>query len=205
RNLKRTIEELDGGLVLITDLADAYVISKHEWIFYSRFRFSSLMKETSQGWLFIYQHFSTPDTKAQEGETLGTEQITKENQQLRDAIKRRTVELENKSRELEIEAALERVRASAMSMRSSENFFEVIHVLREQMAALDEKELESIIIHIYEKGSEDFEVWFSYRHARDPKGKIIHGKVNLNWTSTERARLDKEKYYAEDENEYTIV
>src|SRR5690606_16391068 len=116
RNLKRTIEELDGGLVLITDLADAYVISKHEWIFYSRFRFSSLMKETSHGWLFIYQHFSTPDTKAQEGETLGTEQITKENQQLRDAIKRRTVELENKSRELEIEAALERVRASAMSM-----------------------------------------------------------------------------------------
>src|SRR5690606_2428660 len=98
-----------------------------------------------------------------------------------------------------------RVRASAMSMRSSENFFEVIHVLREQMAALDEKELESIIIHIYEEGSEDFEVWFSYRHARDPKGKIIHGKVNLNWTSTERARLDKEKYYAEDENEYTIV
>lgn len=114
RNVTRKIEELVGGLILITDLADAYVVGEPQWVFYSRFRFTSLMQETEHGWRLIYQHFSAPDTKAQEGETLGTEQITKENQELRDAVKRRTVELEHKSRELEIEASLERVRAVAM-------------------------------------------------------------------------------------------
>lgn len=53
RNLTRTIEKLDSGHILITDLADAYVISESEWVFYSRFRFTSLMKETKMaGGLF---------------------------------------------------------------------------------------------------------------------------------------------------------
>ena len=125
RNLTRTIEKLDSGHILITDLADAYVISESEWVFYSRFRFTSLMKETKNGWRFIYQHFSAPDTKAQEGETLGTEQITKENQELRDAIKRRTVELENKTRALEIEASLERVRTVAMGMNKPDDMLDI--------------------------------------------------------------------------------
>ena len=71
RNLQRAIETLDEGLVLITDLADAYVLSEGEWVYYSRFRFSSLMRNGKKGWQFVYQHFSAPDTKAEEGETLG--------------------------------------------------------------------------------------------------------------------------------------
>ena len=117
RNRSKTIEELEGGLVLITEVADAYVISQPEWVFYSRFRFTSIMRKRKRGWRFFYQHFSAPDTKAQEGETLGTEQITKENQELRDAIKRRTVELEHKNRELAIEAALEKVRSRSLAMQ----------------------------------------------------------------------------------------
>ncbi len=94
KNTKRNIEVIEKGLVMVTDLADAYVLSKTEWAYYSRFRFSSLLRKKKEGWRFIYQHFSEPDSKAQEGETLGLEQISKENQELRDAIKRRTVELE---------------------------------------------------------------------------------------------------------------
>jgi len=144
RNLKRTIEELDGGLMLITDVADAYINIESEWVFYSRFRFTSLMKERNNGWRFIYQHFSAPDTKAQEGETLGTEQISKENRELRDAIKRRTVELEHKTRELEIESSLERVRTVAMSMNKPDDMLDVCRIISEQLELLNVKDIRNV-------------------------------------------------------------
>ena len=115
RNNKRTVEKFDE-LYFITDLFDAYFLNDKDWTYYGKFRFTSALKKNKEGWRFIYQHFSTPDSKAQEGETLGTEQIAAENLQLREAVQRRTVELEQKSRELEIEAALERVRARTMAI-----------------------------------------------------------------------------------------
>jgi len=135
RNSIKTIVQLDG-LIFITDLFDAYFLNGDDWEYYGRFRFTSAMRENKKDWRFIYQHFSTPDSKAQEGETLGTEQITKENQELRDAIKRRTVELEQKNRELEIEAALEKVRSRTMAMRNSEELAELSLELVKQVQAL---------------------------------------------------------------------
>ena len=77
-----------------------------------------------------------PDSKAQEGETLGAEQISKENQELRDAIKRRTVELDLKNRELEIEAALEKVRSCTMAMQHSDELQETANKLFLEVQAL---------------------------------------------------------------------
>ena len=81
-------------------------LSQENGAYYGKFRFTSALQKKPEGWRFIYQHFSTPDSKAQEGETIGTEQIAAENRMLRDAVKRRTIELEQKNRELEIEACL---------------------------------------------------------------------------------------------------
>ncbi|MGB5395298.1 MAG: nuclear transport factor 2 family protein, partial [Lutimonas sp.] len=69
RNTVRNIDILNNDLVMITDVADAYVLSEGNWFFYSRFRFTSLLKKKEIGWRFIYQHFSAPDAKAEEGET----------------------------------------------------------------------------------------------------------------------------------------
>ena len=77
-----------------------------------------------------------PDSKAQEGESYGLEQIRTENIQLRDAVKRRTVELENKNRELEIEAALEKVRAVAMAMRKADDLMLISEIIYKQLTAL---------------------------------------------------------------------
>ena len=135
-NIIRTVEPM-AGMVLITDLADTHLLSGKEWVYYARFRFTSLLRNTKNGWRFFYQHFSTPDLKSQDGETLGLEKITQENRNLRDAIKRRTIDLENKSRELEIEAALERVRSRSMAMQKSEELEEVIQVVYEQFVQLN--------------------------------------------------------------------
>ncbi len=136
KNRKITAEYFDG-IVFITELADAYLLFNDEWTYYGKFRFSSMLKQKSEGWRFIYQHFSVPDAKAQEGETIGLEQVTKENQELRDAIKRRTIELENKNRELKIEAGLERVRAQSLAMHYTSEIQTVIHTVHEELLRLD--------------------------------------------------------------------
>src|SRR6056297_1788165 len=135
RNSKLTTEYYDG-IIFITELADAYLLFGDEWTFYGKFRFSSMLRKRPDGWRFIYQHFSVPDSKAQEGETIGFEQVSKENQELRDAIKRRTAELENKNRELEIESALDRVRSASMAMQSSEELASVALTVFEQLRVL---------------------------------------------------------------------
>ncbi len=134
-NVIRSIETLEG-MILITDLADVYILDKTEWVYYSRFRFSSLLRHTKNGWRFVYQHFSTPDLMANEGETLGIDKITAENLELRSAIKRRTTELELKNRELQIESALEKVRSRTMAMQKSEELKEVIKIVYQQLTHL---------------------------------------------------------------------
>ncbi|MGB5378186.1 nuclear transport factor 2 family protein, partial [Muriicola sp.] len=140
KNNVRTIEYFEG-LVFITEVFDAWLLMDTTWSYYGRFRFTSVLRKKSEGWRFIYQHFSMPDSKAQEGETLGAEQISKENEELRDAIKRRTVELEHKNRELEIEASLERIRARTMAMHSSEELNDVLSILFQQFDVLGIKPL----------------------------------------------------------------
>ncbi len=134
RNIK--IESLDK-FILIIDQSDAYVKIDNEWAFYARTRSTSLLQKKEDGWKFIQQHISFPDNRTQEGETIGLEKIAKENLELRDAIKRRTVELENKNRELEIEAAVERVRAKALAMHKSEEIISVVNTLRNELGGLN--------------------------------------------------------------------
>ena len=119
--------------VLINEICDIYTFLDSEWTFYSKLRISTLLRETSSGWKVVQQHCSFPDLRVQEGETLAIEKITKENLALRDAVKRRTAELENKNRELEIEAALERVRAIAMGMTKPDDMLDVCRVISDQL------------------------------------------------------------------------
>ena len=147
RNSVRTIEKFDE-LIFITDLFDAYFLNENDWAYYGKFRFSSVLKKNKEGWRFVYQHFSTPDSKAQEGETLGTEQISIENLQLREAIQRRTIELEQKNHELEIETALEKVRSVASSMMNPDDLLNVCEVLFVELKKLGFNELRNTLINI---------------------------------------------------------
>ena len=135
RNRQITAKPLKD-MVLINEDCDIYVLGGPEWTFYSKIRISTLLHETDSGWKIIQQHGSFPDMRVQEGETLAIDKISRENVELRDAVKRRTTELENKNRELEIEAALERVRARTIAMRSSDELAEASSLLFQQMEAL---------------------------------------------------------------------
>ncbi len=166
RNETKIMEQF-GELVFITHLFDAWFLNGMDWSFYGRFRFSNVLTKNKEGWRFVYQHYSTPDTKAQQGETIGIDQITKENLELREAIQRRTIELEEKNRELQIEAALERVRAKTMAMHNSSELADTSTLLDEQVRNLGIQTW-GCAFHIYSDNDEgDFE-WFSSANGRLP-------------------------------------
>ncbi|MGB5273864.1 MAG: nuclear transport factor 2 family protein, partial [Flavobacteriaceae bacterium] len=171
RNSVKTVEKL-GDLVFITEVFDAYFLNDAEWAYYGRFRFTSALRKKENGWRFVYQHFSMPDAKAQEGETLGTEQISKENQELRDAIKRRTVELEQKNRELEIEASLERVRARSLAMQSSDELLDASDTM---FAELEKLSIDALRIGIctIDGKTGAAEIWSRSENKKSKESKIL--------------------------------
>jgi len=135
RNESKTFEQFNE-LMIITLFCDVWYLNEDQWSYYGRFRLSSVMKQTDAGWRFIYQHFSMPDSKSDEGQTIGFENVKTENIELKEAIKRRTQELELKNRELEIESALNRIRAEATAMKKSNDLLDVVVTLRTEFIKL---------------------------------------------------------------------
>ncbi len=130
----RQIEKSEyEGLILITERCDLYILIEGDWVFYSKARITSLLRKKGDSWKFVQQHGSLPDSRTQDGEQLALEKIKNENFELRDAVKRRTAELENKNHELEIEAALERIRAKAMAMRNSDEIGLIVKTVFDEL------------------------------------------------------------------------
>ncbi len=136
RNRSKQVDQ-QGPLVIVHERCDLYALADTEWVFYSKFRATTLLKETKAGWKIAHQHSSFPDSKTDAGQNVAIDRISEENRELREAVKRRTVELEEKNRELEIEASLERVRGRAMAMHNSEELNEVIQVVYRSICATE--------------------------------------------------------------------
>ncbi|MFN0159248.1 MAG: ATP-binding protein [Bacteroidota bacterium] len=156
-----------NDLILFTEMADVYILIETDWRFYSRLRLSTFLRNTKTGWKVVQQHGSLPDARPQEGETVSFENLTKENLELREAVKRRTIELEQKSRELEIETALERVRAIAMGMREPADMLEVCKTISLQLQSLGVKEIRNVQTAIfYESRGTYMNYEFYSRHKK---------------------------------------
>ncbi|MEQ1587814.1 MAG: hypothetical protein ABL895_18150, partial [Cyclobacteriaceae bacterium] len=109
---------------------------------------------------------------------------------------------EAQTQEANIEAALERVRAKALAMQSSEDLIEVANVLREQMGRLGQPELESSIVQLYQENSNSFDAWYSFRSGAEQK--IVTGTAKVAFSISQWSREVLEKYRSP-ETEYTLV
>ncbi len=157
RNRVLRVDPLET-FILVTDLFDIYVMIDSDWSFYSRFRASTLMQKKDNGWKFIHQHSSMPDSKTQEGENIAIEKIAEENLQLREAVRRRTVELEQRNRELQIESSVERIRAKALSMHRSEEILNVVAILRQELESLKIPGITASTIHLKQENGK-IRIW----------------------------------------------
>ena len=147
-----------GSNVLVTEESDFYVLMDKIWTYYGPGRISTLFCKSNNKWKIKQQHGSLPDSRTGGGEQLNTDKIREENIRLKDAVKRRTIELEQKNRELEIEASLERVRARAMAMQKSDELSDLVDTVFKELTKLDFA-LSWCIINIIDESSLSNMVW----------------------------------------------
>ncbi|MEJ2584775.1 MAG: nuclear transport factor 2 family protein, partial [Robiginitalea sp.] len=116
----------DGSSCLILEEFDLFFAGvDHQLLL----RLSSLLECIDGEWLVTHVHGSTPDPDIAEEEAFPEEGLRKKNEELEAKIRERT-------RELEIEAALERARAQSMMMQHSSELNSVSNVFHEQLLLL---------------------------------------------------------------------
>ncbi len=121
---------------MVHELLDMYVKVDKEWSFYGKFRLSSLIKKFGTDWKVLHQHGSFPDSKTQKGEAFAVDALKAENVKLQKAVKKRTIELEEKNYELEVEGALGRIRAQAVAMKESSDLLDIVVTMRNEFIKL---------------------------------------------------------------------
>jgi signal transduction histidine kinase len=117
RNKKLQIFPLDPYF-MAHEFTDIYINVDKKWVFYGKFRLSSIIQKINSHWKVLHQHGSYPDSKTEEDEAHAFDKIGKENRDLKDAVKRRTIELENTTHELEI--AIESLKSTQTQLIHSE-------------------------------------------------------------------------------------
>ncbi|MEO5946494.1 MAG: nuclear transport factor 2 family protein, partial [Chitinophagaceae bacterium] len=155
--------------IMVHELLDIYIKLEGQWTFYQKFRLSSLIQKTSEGWKVLHQHGSYPDSKTLKGEAFAFDEIKAENIKLIEAVKSRTIELEEKNRELEIESSLERVRTVAMGMKKPDDLLNICEVLFIELNKIGFKNMRCSLIHIFNDEQNYFD---DYDYSDFTGGKI---------------------------------
>ena len=164
-------------------------------------RLSIIFEFINEGWKVVHMHGSTGVET--EDDTWHQEEWKKKMEELQNLVDEKTAELQKKNRELEIEAALERVRARAMAMQNTNELQEVSIELRKQMGRLGQKELEVCGIHLYEEDDDYFESWGGIRDPENEE-KIFRGNAKFPKSGLKIVDEMMRHYSAGDKN-YTLV
>jgi signal transduction histidine kinase len=90
---------------------------------------------------------------------------------------------EASTKEALIESALERVRARALAMQQPEELKDVIQVFRHEMGGVNEVELETSNIFIYDELTEKSECWFALKDP-DTANRIVTGEFEMDLHDT---------------------
>ena len=87
-------------LYLIVEFCDIYLLVKDEWTFVSKGRFSMLFREEEGRFLCVFQHASVPDSGTVPGETIPYQKLMGEFDEMKEQVRKRTIELQNALDEL---------------------------------------------------------------------------------------------------------
>ncbi|MEE9429906.1 MAG: SpoIIE family protein phosphatase [Melioribacteraceae bacterium] len=99
-------------------------------------RLSTILEYRDKKWIVIHWHGSKPEYEEGETDTWHINEWKQKTEELERLVDEKTADLEIKNRELEIEAALERVRARTMGMQNSEELPVVANLLFLQIQSL---------------------------------------------------------------------
>lgn len=132
-------------------------------------RFSIILVFTNNYWKVIHWHASKPENVQSEVDTFGIETWKQKTEVLEKIVKERTRDLVEKNKELAIEAALEKVRAVALSLTKSDEMLNVAKVLYEQLLQLGFTEIRNALIDIHDDKTETF---MDYDYSKLMSGSV---------------------------------
>ena len=115
-------------------------------------RLSCLLEYSNEGWKIVHFHGSVADANTLPGSSWPIEEWKRRNLELEQQVAEQTADLQQKNRELEIEAATQRVRAAAMGMQAPEDIMDVLRIVKEEISKF---KLENIATWIWTKDDED--------------------------------------------------
>ncbi len=110
---------------------------------------------------------------------------------------------EAQAKEAKIEAALERVRSTAMAMHSSKDLQKVAEELRRQIGQLDYKDLETCAIHLYDESPDYFVSWAALL-SPDSQSDIVLSNVHFPKSGVE-VFDEMLKAYHSGKKDYVII
>ncbi|WP_194775886.1 ATP-binding protein [Pararhodonellum marinum] len=121
-------------------------------------RATCVMEYLDNQWKLTHWHTSTPvDT---ENDPWHMEEWKREKEKLQQLVDEQTAALKQNNRELQIEAALEKIRSSSLAMQKTEDLREVVKVLFEQMQGLSvDMGFATVSIFIFEDVSRNIRQW----------------------------------------------
>jgi signal transduction histidine kinase len=143
-----------------------------------KFRLSFIFEYDDGHWLLIHSHTSTPDSQRIDDEIWPVEELKKRTAFLEKSLEEKVAELHDKNRELEIEAALERVRSKTMAMHNSADVGDTVVTLFDEVLKLGLDKSIRCGIGILE-GNEQMETWSA---SYSPRGKFELRMGQLNMT-----------------------
>jgi signal transduction histidine kinase len=113
-------------------------------------RFSTLFKCQHGKWQMVMFHGSMPDAASSTEDTFHIGEAEKKVKELEQVVAQRTADLQRKTRELEIEASLERVRAVTMGMNTPGDILNICKVFFSELQSLGFKDLRNTLINFWD-------------------------------------------------------
>lgn len=124
-------------------------------------RISAVLEYHQNSWKVIHWHGSKPEEVESEKDTWGMDMYKQQAEKLQKLVDEKTADLQEKNRELEIEAALERVRARSSAMQYADELGEVIALI---FNILDEFKIsvkDGVALITFIEGSKDLNEWMA--------------------------------------------
>ncbi|MDX1701338.1 MAG: hypothetical protein R3250_12015, partial [Melioribacteraceae bacterium] len=123
-----------------------------------------------------------------------------------DLAYRRYIDIKNaeaQAREAQIEAAMEKVRARAMSMQKPDELKEVVVLLRKEMGLLGIEELETSSIYIVNE--ETTECWYAIKDVRERETELVSDHMTIGLEDTWVGREMKSFYESVKQQKTSII
>ncbi|MBN3521001.1 nuclear transport factor 2 family protein [Algoriphagus lutimaris] len=158
RNRIATHLSLDGNHAIIIELVNMNMASEDVTI-HLELRTSCSMEYIDGTWVLTHWHASTAANT--ENDPWHLEEWRRERETLQDLVDQQTEELLLKNRELEIETALERIRARSLAMQHTDELSEVITLIFKILNEFNIAVKDGVALITFDEGSKDLNEWMA--------------------------------------------